>query len=487
MNGNTVEDIEMAEMDVKISETTHGTIDYSSYLNNNKNNHLNVTPNNFNNNYNNNNWSGSFDSADSGYLSCTSSTARKSISRSREVKKYWLRSEHRKSLKFNSLMNGSEDSGFEEPSLDGNGSISMDRNQFRADLKSHRLRNRNRIQLGAVTPATAVSKTQITPLSPCTATTSTYMACEPVQEDVEKIRAVPQSTPYICSEGKLIEPFIPRTPVKLTFSPKTSKPPAITSVENKKFSKLKISNLSKITKPVEPRRLNFSKRTCTNCKVGGRPDYTGRETVDILSLLGDKSNHWRAIGKILSYLSPQDLCAISMVSQVWRKICFSDTAANLRRLNQVYVRQNTKENLVVIKNKSDITSSPKSTSRLVKRNYLTDVQNVQATPGRRAPPQSPPVSPSKVKFHSFVKASRALAPTERLCRCPKCSFASHVDAARNVGVCTREGCRAEFCPDCVSTPHSGPCKTPLLATPTKRKKAPLIVGSKQSKRNLRRL
>ncbi|XP_074109880.1 uncharacterized protein LOC141534432 isoform X2 [Cotesia typhae] len=457
MNGNTVEDIEMAEMDVKISDTPHGM-------------------------------HGSFDSADSGYLSCTSSTARKSISRSREVKKYWLRSEHRKSFKFNSLMNGSEDSGFEEPSIDRNRSISMDRNQFRADLKSHRLRNRNKIQLGAVTPATAVSKTPITPLSPCTATTSSYMACEPVQEDVEKIRAVPQSTPYICSESKLIEPFIPRTPVKLTFSPKTSKPPAITSVENKKFSKLKISNLNKITKPVEPRRLNFSKRgACTNCKVGGRPDYTGRETVDILSLLGDKSNHWRAIGKILSYLSPQDLCAITMVSQVWRKICLSDPAANLRRQNQVYVRQNTKENLVLIKSKSDITCSPKFTSRLVKRNYLTDVQNVQVTPGRRVPPQSPPVSPSKVKFHSFLKASRALASTERLCRCPKCSFASHVDAARNVGVCTREGCRAEFCLDCVSTPHSGPCKTPLLATPTKRKKPPLIVGSKQSKRNLRRL
>ncbi|XP_008544794.1 F-box only protein 5-A [Microplitis demolitor] len=523
---DSVEDVEMAEVDIKSSETPHGTINYKNYFNNNNNN---ININNNNKNINNNNGTslhGSFDSMDSGYLSFTASTGAtviKSTGRSRpSVKKssYWLRSdqwqsERRKSSKFNSLINGSRDSVLEsEDSIEDHNnsieSISKDRNHFRTDLRNYRLRTRNSgrssNQWHAVTPAAAVSKvnqlTPITPLSPCTATTS-YMACEPV-EDVDKILSIPQSTPYICND-KLTESLTPtRTSSSfsslsaqpmITFSPKTRKvSPVITSAENKKFSKLKIGNLNKIIKhqqpilAVKPKKLDFDKRVgCTNCKLATtRADYTGRETVDILSLLGEKSNHWRTIAKILSYLTPQDLCSVSMVSHVWRKICLNDNNANRRRLHHVYVRQNTKENLILIKSKCEITSTPK-TSKLVKRNYLTDVQNMQATPGRRAPPQSPPVSPSKIKFHSFVKASRTLAPTERLCRCPKCSFASHVDDKRNVGTCTREGCSAEFCTLCSSSPHTGPCKTPLLATPTKRKKAPLIVGSKQSKRNLRRL
>ncbi|KAK0078794.1 hypothetical protein PV325_002098 [Microctonus aethiopoides] len=86
-----------------------------------------------------------------------------------------------------------------------------------------------------------------------------------------------------------------------------------------------------------------------------------------------------------------------------------------------------------------------------------------------------------------INASRTLEPWERLFPCPKCSFACSVDTENNVGMCTREGCSTKFCPYCSSQPHTGACKTPLLATPTKRKKRPLVVGSKQSKRNLRRL
>nr|KAF7420334.1 hypothetical protein H0235_010631 [Vespula pensylvanica] len=86
---------------------------------------------------------------------------------------------------------------------------------------------------------------------------------------------------------------------------------------------------------------------------------------------------------------------------------------------------------------------------------------------------------------STLPASRTLAPWEHLLPCPRCSFPCHVDGEKNVGTCSRQGCSMEFCTSCSSRPHTGPCKTPLLATPTKRNKR-LVVGSRQSKRNLRR-
>ncbi|EGI64558.1 F-box only protein 43 [Acromyrmex echinatior] len=88
---------------------------------------------------------------------------------------------------------------------------------------------------------------------------------------------------------------------------------------------------------------------------------------------------------------------------------------------------------------------------------------------------------------SCCRASRTLASGEYLLPCPRCSFPCHVDSEKNVGACSRQGCSIEFCISCSSKPHIGPCKTPLLATPTKRNNKRLIAGSRQSKRNLRRL
>ncbi|XP_068981226.1 F-box only protein 43-like isoform X2 [Bombus flavifrons] len=139
-------------------------------------------------------------------------------------------------------------------------------------------------------------------------------------------------------------------------------------------------------------------------RVRATPDYTGRETVDILALLGDKSNHWRIVSKILSFLGPQDLCSISMVSKTWKRICINDSRANTRRLIHVILRQNAKENLKLIKKskiEGDIQSSPRS--RYARKGYLLEVQNLLQVPGNQLSPSSPPVSPSKVKFHSFVK------------------------------------------------------------------------------------
>ncbi|XP_011252493.1 F-box only protein 5 [Camponotus floridanus] len=334
-----------------------------------------------------------------------------------------------------------------------------------------------------ITPASNDFQLLSPPLSPAVPSSS-FVASEPVEEDVEM--------KLVHSEGKSqVQATPPRLRVsipRIVISPARRRiSPAITS-ENQKLSKLCIADLSEI----KPKRLDFSHRglALRNNIRRATLDYTGREKVDFLSLLGEESNHLNLVSKILSYLGPPDLCSVSMVSAAWRRICENDSGANGRRMSYILRKQNIKENLKVTfkkaKREEDIQTSPKS-RHYVRKGFLVDVQNFLYVPAQPRPPNSPPVSPSKVKFHSYVKASRTLASGEYLLPCPKCRFPCHVDSEKNVGTCSRQGCSIEFCISCSSKPHTGPCKTPLLATPTKRNNKRLIVGSRQSKRNLRRL
>ncbi|XP_012232754.1 uncharacterized protein [Linepithema humile] len=337
-----------------------------------------------------------------------------------------------------------------------------------------------------ITPASTDLRFLSPPPSP-TVPTSSYVASEPIQEDVE-MKLV---EPTLESKSQITTP--PRLKVsvpRIIISPvRRRNSPAITSVENRKLSELCITDLAA---DIKPKKLNFDRSSFIALWNNNRValSYIAKEKVDFLSLLGEESNHLNVVSKILSYLSPRDLCSISMVSTTWKKICERDFCANRRRMNYILCKQNIKENLKIVtkkaKREEDIQMSPKSRYHF-RKGCLMDVQNVLRVPEQQRPPNSPPVSPSKVKFHCFIKASRALASGEHLLPCPRCTFPCHVDNEKNVGTCSRQGCSIEFCSSCSSKPHTGPCKTPLLATPTKRNNKRLIVGSRQSKRNLRRL
>lgn len=258
-----------------------------------------------------------------------------------------------------------------------------------------------------ITPASTRLQLLSPPPSPAVPSSS-FIASEPIEEDVEmKLVIVPQSTPQVTTSPRRKTPPPPPVP-RIVVSPTCRKAsPAISSADNQKLSKLSITDLAAITE-IKPKRLDFNHRALSVALHHTRatPDHTGRETVDILALLGDKSNHWRIVSKILSFLGSQDLCSISMVSKTWRRICISDSRANTRRLTHVILRQNAKENLKLIKKskmEGDNQSSPKS--RYARKGYLLEVQNLLQVQGNQRPPSSPPVSPSKVKFHSFVKVS----------------------------------------------------------------------------------
>lgn len=257
-----------------------------------------------------------------------------------------------------------------------------------------------------VIPASTDLRLLSPPPSP-TVPTSSYAAYEPtIQEDVEM---------------KLVEPTLesklqPTTPPRLRVSRIVISPvrrrnsPVVTSVENRRLSELCIADL---TADIKPKRLDFDRSSFVALWNSGRValNYMGREKVDFLTLLGEESNHPNVVSKILSYLSPQDLCSATMASTVWKRVCESDFCANRRRMNYILCKQNIKENLKIVaiakkaKREEDIQMSPKS-RQLLRKGCLMDVQNVLRISEQQRPPNSPPVSPSKVKFHCFVKVSR---------------------------------------------------------------------------------
>lgn len=265
-------------------------------------------------------------------------------------------------------------------------------------------KNRNiwRTAITITTPASTDFQMLSPPPSPASPSSSSHVASKSI-EDVEMKYHLPMNgTPRFLTPSKKMfsAPRIIITPTRKRASP------TITSEDNRKLSKLSIIDLESIPE-IMPKRLDFNLRSST---IKSALDYTGRDKVDIFSLLGEKSNHWRIISKILSFLGPQDLCAVSMVSKVWRRICKNDSLANLRRIGHIVRRQSTKENvdfeIKMAKLKEDMQLlSPKSRC-YGRKGYLLDVQNLLQNSLQSKPPNSPPVSPSKVKFHSFVKVSQ---------------------------------------------------------------------------------
>lgn len=245
------------------------------------------------------------------------------------------------------------------------------------------------------------------PAVPC----SSYVASEPVREDAKmKLVHTPQGKSQRVTTPSKLRVSIPQIVISQFH---TGDSPAITSAENRKLRELRITELDAVSE-IKPKKLDFSHRgLCASLRNSRRAtlDYTGREKVDFLSLLGEESNHLNLVSKILSLLSPQDLCSASMVSTVWRRICKSDFCANRRRMSFIMRKHTVKENLWLLamakkaKREDDIQTSPKS-RRYVRKGYLLDVQNLLNVPPQ---PNSPPVSPSKIKFHSFVKVSRLIA------------------------------------------------------------------------------
>ncbi|XP_014262643.1 uncharacterized protein LOC106674438 [Cimex lectularius] len=198
----------------------------------------------------------------------------------------------------------------------------------------------------------------------------------------------------------------------------------------------------------------------------------GFERVDLFFQLGGRANHSLVISKILDYLSDADISSMTMVSKTWKNICLSDPKAKSRWLKYISHRRSIKENLGKVKYKEKRNLAP-----LVPRNHSTPLQTRQST--------SPPISPSKRRFHLFQKEAKTLKENEILMQCPRCRHPASCSSLLKVGECRSELCKQRFCSMCKGAEHNG--RMCLSITPTTPTKRTCSVSSKQSKRYLRRL
>lgn len=122
--------------------------------------------------------------------------------------------------------------------------------------------------------------------------------------------------------------------------------------------------------------------------------YMGFTYLDFLTQL-QRTNTAPVIHKILGYLPDNDLLSAYMVSKSWADIISGNYAAKARRLKCLKIRRSSKENV------PQASVSGVEDDKMISRRKPFTRQNINT--GSRKEERSPPVSPSKRKFHENQK------------------------------------------------------------------------------------
>ncbi|XP_054654950.1 F-box only protein 5 [Dunckerocampus dactyliophorus] len=220
----------------------------------------------------------------------------------------------------------------------------------------------------------------------------------------------------------------------------------------------------------------------------------GLEYVDVFSSLLSK-NMRCILANILALLGDLDLISCRKVSRTWRKIICEDGAA-LRRCEQA--EQMLQESVSSVKLKDCDLTRDMAVSRVV----LSCVQKVasphhlSASPSlstnsgvnRRIAPAQKGTS-QRSRFKEFMQAASSLKQHQSLRRCIHCGSPATHSAKVQRATCTRPTCQFDFCTCCQEAFHgSTPCRMMTSWSHiTSPKSTPILPGSCQSKRNVRRL
>ncbi|GBM06237.1 hypothetical protein AVEN_269634-1 [Araneus ventricosus] len=192
--------------------------------------------------------------------------------------------------------------------------------------------------------------------------------------------------------------------------------------------------------------------------------------LDILREL-EKINCISTLKHIFSFFSAADLTKVCCVSKKWREIVIRDIKANSRRKKFLKEKQDHKENqhhlttILKINNKGEA-RCPVSSYKTV----LSDINNIKASP------KQPLANQSNRKFDSFIEEGKKLKDGI-LKKCPRCEFAAK---SQNNDKYSCTNCFYAFCGNCLS---------PLVARnhSCSKQTVSIIIGSKKSKKNLKRL
>lgn len=211
-----------------------------------------------------------------------------------------------------------------------------------------------------------------------------------------------------------------------------------------------------------------------------RTSIEGREKVDFMYFLSERYHFQPVIEKILSFLSGSDILSMSMVSKIWSTAIENSPIAQKKK--QKYFKLS-KENRYVY--------AGRDRSAFNNKGCLANISNVMRSPSKRELPQrSPPVSPSKYRFHVFQKEAKKLSSDQQLVPCPRCSRpASWSPSQSTRAECKGFHCKFIFCTEC-KCEYSNTFEHKCLCTPIISMSyncRPMMYNLSRRKHNLRRL
>ncbi|XP_032529271.2 uncharacterized protein LOC116779184 [Danaus plexippus] len=215
-----------------------------------------------------------------------------------------------------------------------------------------------------------------------------------------------------------------------------------------------------------------------NCAWIKKYPYEKHQKLDIIKLLYNDGNYFPVLKKIFGYLSCEDLYQVTLVSSVWQKAWVDVNYKHFKDPEyKKYIRslrENQENNIEIGKEVIHKTSINHGS----KNPMICEV--------------SPPRTPRSIRFEVFTKAA-AMDSRNQLC-CIRCQYPAKItenNSGEKLVECTSSTCGYQFCGLCKYGPHPGKsCNTYYdleKPSPPKRKKSTFTIGSKKSKKNLRRL
>ncbi|XP_050529323.1 F-box only protein 5-like [Daktulosphaira vitifoliae] len=271
--------------------------------------------------------------------------------------------------------------------------------------------------------------------------------------------------------------------IKTFKSKKCSSSSVLTYTENSPSKKFKYSSdlrmrfrLNNCCKNDE--NVLIKKSSCSSSYTNyNRVPLEGRDKIDIMYFLGERHHFLPVIEKICSYLSDVDIISISMVSKIWNNaIKYSPSAQK-------------KKNLYFKLSKENRENEGHNRAISYRKGHLVNIGNVMCSPVKRdLILKSPPVSPSKFRWHVFQKEARKLKFNQRLIQCPLCRKPSSWAPSQSTKAqCHGLHCGFTFCTSCMceySDISGHKCKSVPISSNIRRT---LVSSISKSKHNLRRL
>ncbi|XP_072943553.1 uncharacterized protein Rca1 [Epargyreus clarus] len=211
-----------------------------------------------------------------------------------------------------------------------------------------------------------------------------------------------------------------------------------------------------------------------------RPD----QKVDIIKMLYHEAHVMPPIMKIFSYLSNKDIYNFTLVSQLWSQVWEDVSKIKSKQTEYLKFLEDRKANQ---ENKNSVPKNYESNPT----KPLIEIHNLLTNNSQKNSPSSPPGTPRTIKFKKYVKSARLDIRMQLSCaRCHQPAKVTEESSGEEWVECSSATCSYQFCRYCRCERHPGKTCTQYDLngpSPSKRKKTACVVGTKKSRKNLRRL